>query len=158
VPTFTTKTYTNAKPLPLPQDALPAWVAIDVEFKSTTYAGNDMILLASLPAGVKVLDWACIFPDIDSGGPTFAFSLGVALNDGSDLSAEVWGTGITAGQSTAIVRNTTSVAAQADLAGLSTQFNASGGGERQVAMKITTAATTYAGSGKTGQVMLLLQA
>lgn len=157
MPTYTTKTYTNAKPLPLPQDALPAWVAIDVEFKSTTYAVSDMILLASLPAGVKVLDWACIFPDIDTGAAAFAFSLGVALNDGSDLSAEVWASGLTAGQSTTVVRNTTSVAAQADPAGLSTQYAAGGGGERQVAMKITTAAATYAGSGKVGQVLLLLQ-
>lgn len=157
MPTFTTKAYTNAKPIVLPHDASPEWIAIDVEFKATAYAANDMILLASLPAGLKVLDWACLFPDIDTGAAAFAFSLGVALNDGSDLSAEVWAAGITAGQSTTIVRNTTSVCSQADPAGLSTQFSSTGGGDRQVAMKITTAAATYAGAGKVGQVMLLVQ-
>lgn len=153
-----TKAYTNQKPITLPQDALPAWVSVDVEFSSSAYSANDMILLASLPAGIKVLDWACIFPDIDTGSAAFAFSLGVALNDGSDLSAEVWASGLTAGQSTTVVRNTTSIAAQADPAGLSTQFATDGGGERQVAIKVTTAAATYAGSGKIGQVLLLLKA
>lgn len=152
-----TKTYLDQKPLTLPQDGLPAWVSIDLEFSSSAYVADDMILLASLPAGVKVLDWACIFPDIDTGSAAFAFSIGVALNDGSDLSAEVWATGVTAGQSTTIVRNSTSVAAQSDPAGLSTQYHSSGGGQRKVAIKVTTAAATYAGAGKVGQVLLLLQ-
>ena len=47
MPTYTTKTYTNVKPLPSLPSAVPIWVEIDVEFKATAYAANDMILLAA---------------------------------------------------------------------------------------------------------------
>lgn len=153
-----TKAITGAKPIVLPHDASPEWISVDVDFPAAALAVNDIILLCGLYAGLKVLDWAIIFPDVDSGGsPAFATSLGVALNDGSDLSAEVWATGITAGQTTTIVRNTTNVPAQSNPAGLATQYAADGGGERQVALKVTSAAATYAGAGKTGQVLLLVQ-
>lgn len=142
-----TKAFTNVKPIALPASATPGFVTIDVDFPTTALAANDLIELAEIPAGYQVLDYAVVFPDIDSGGaPALAFSLGVESEEGTDLGAEVWGTGITAGQSTAIVRAATSAAAQG---------NASV--TRKVALKVTTAAAAYAGAGKKGQVLLLLQ-
>lgn len=143
---YQTKAFTGTKPVPQPDDAWLKPVVIEVEFPSVAYVANDLHELVTIPAGVKVLDWAVIFPDIDSAGPSFAFSLGVENAGGTDLGAEVWATGLTAGQSTSIVRNTTSVAAQGD----STV-------DRKLALKVTTAAATYAGSGKTGHVILWLQ-
>ena len=122
--------------------------SIDVEFRAVNYAVADLIELCELPIGHKVLDWAVVFPDIDSNGaPTLAFSLGTENVAGTDLSAEVWGTGITAGQTTAIFRNTTSLAAQGDVL-LS----------RKIALKVTAVAATYAGLNRVGQVLLWVQA
>ena len=148
MPNYQTKAYNNVKPLPLPISAIPQWVAVDVEFRSVNYAINDLIELCELPIGHKVLDWFINFPDIDSNGtPTWAMSLGIENALGNDLGAEVWATGLTAGQSNALVRNTTSVSAQGDIAN-----------NRKLALKVTAAAATYAGAAKTGQVMLLMQA
>ncbi len=142
-----TKAFTNVKPIALPDDASPDFVTIDVDFPTAALAANDLIELAEIPAGYQVLDYAVVLPDIDSGGaPALAFSLGVENAGGTDLGAEVWGTGITAGQTNAIVRATTSAAAQGDSSVA-----------RKVALKVTTAAATYAGAGKKGQVLLLLQ-
>ena len=110
------------------------------------FASADLLQLVDLPIGIKCLDWAISFPDIDTGAPALAWSLGVENAGGTDLGSEVWGTGLTAGQSTAIVRNTTSLAAQGD----STV-------QRRVSLKCTTIAATYAGATKVGQVLLLLQ-
>lgn len=159
--TTNTKAYTQAKPIAFPDSAKPDWICIPVEFAATAYAPNDMVMLAKLPLGLRPLDYTLNFPDIDTGAAAFAFSLGIALNDESDLSAEVWATGLTAGQSTSIVRMTTSVATQADPAGLDTQYPAANVGPRQyrkLAMKITAAAAVYAGAGKVGYVNLLVQA
>lgn len=145
---FQTKCFLGKKPITLPEDAAGRWAIVDVEFPSTAPVGNDLIELFELPIGVKAVDWALVFPDIDSNGaPAFAASLGVENAGGTDLGSEVWGTGLTAGQSTSIVRNTTSVSAQGDTTAV-----------RKLALKVTTAAATYAGAGKVGQVLLLLAA
>ena len=47
MPTYTTKTYTNVKPLPSLPSAVPIWVAIDVEFKATAYAASRIMSLAA---------------------------------------------------------------------------------------------------------------
>lgn len=140
-----TKTFTGVKSMPTPDDAGIRWVSVDVEFPSTGPASGDLIRTCKIPVGVKVVDWAVVFPDIDSGTPAFATSLGVVNAGATDLGTEVWATGLTAGQSTTIARNTTSIAAQGD----STV-------ERAIAFKVTTIAATYAGSGKTGQLLLAL--
>lgn len=153
-----TKAFTNAKPMYLPDDAGPEWTAVDVEFSATTYTANDLIQLCTVPAGFKVLDWKLIFPDIDSNGTAaVAWSLGVANNTiaspvSTDIGSEVWGTGLTAGQSTAIVAATTSAAAQGQLYATATLF-----GDREIVLKCTTAPATYDGVGKVGKVLLLLQ-
>ena len=153
-----TKCFTNAKPLTLPDDALPEYVAVDIEFASSAYVGNDFIQVCTIPSGYRVLDWFLSFPDIDSHAtPALVWSLGVsdatiAAPTSTDIGSEVWGTSLTAGQSTAIVRNTTSLAAQCRVAASSTLS-----GDREIVLKCTTAAATYAGSGKVGQLVMLLQ-
>lgn len=142
---FQTKAFTNAKPMVLPTEAYPEWSAIDVEFPSTAPAVNDLIELCTIPAGYKCLDWKVVFPDID-GAATLVTSLGVENAGGTDLGAEVWQTAITAGASNAITNNTTSIAAQ----GVTNT-------DRNLALKVTAAATGYTGAGKVGQVLLLLQ-
>lgn len=145
---FQTKTFNDVTPIVLPDTAKPEWVAVPIEFKATAYAQNDLIELCKLPIGYQCLDWALVFPDIDSGGsPALASSLGTINTAGDDISSEVWGSGLTAGQSTSIVRNTTSAAAQGDTTK-----------ERTVVLKITTVAATYAGSGKVGHLLMLVQA
>lgn len=141
----TTKCFTNAKPLVLPTEAYPEWTAVDVEFSSSAYAANDLIQLCTLPTGYKCLDFSVVFPDIDTGN-VLAFSLGVENAGGTDLGTEVWQTGILAGGVNTITRNTTSIAAQ----GVSNV-------DRVIALKVTTAATGYVGTGKIGQLLLLLQ-
>jgi hypothetical protein len=155
---YQTKAFTNAKPIALPDDASPEWIAIDVEFGSTAYVAGDLIQLATIPAGYKVLDWVLNFPDIDSGAtPALAWSIGVANNTftvpvSTDIGTEVWGSALTAGQTTSIVRNTTNVSAQGATVDTTTIP-----GNREIVLKCTTAAATYAGSGKIGQILLLAQ-
>lgn len=62
-----TKCFNNVKPITLPDDAAPEWTVVDIEFSSTAYSANDYIQLCTLPAGFKCLDWALVFPDIDTG-------------------------------------------------------------------------------------------
>ncbi len=152
-----TKCFLNQKPLVLPDDAAAEWTAVDIEFASSAYSANDLIQVCTLPAGYKCLDWVLSFPDIDTGTPAIAWSLGVsdatlAAPTSTDIGSEVWGSALTAGQSTSIVRNTTSVSAQGRIAATSTLS-----GDREIVLKCTTAAATYAGSGKVGQLLMLLQ-
>jgi len=152
-----TKCFTNAKPLYLPSEAGPEWTTVDVEFSSTAYAANDYIQLCTIPEGYKCLDWALVFPDIDTGTAAIAWSLGVsnatlAIPVSTDIGSEVWGSALTAGQSTAIVRNTTSVCAQGQVKATTLLS-----GDREIVLKCTTIAATYAGSGKVGQLLMLLQ-
>lgn len=152
-----TKCFNNVKPITLPDDARPEWVAVDVEFSATAYSANDLIQLCTIPVGFKCLDWALSFPDIDTGAAAIAWSLGVsnatlAIPTSTDIGSEVWGSALTAGQSTAIVRNTTSVSAQGRIAATSLLS-----GDREIVLKCTTAAATYAGAGKVGQLLMLLQ-
>lgn len=143
---YQSKQFTGQKPIVLPDDATAEWATIDIDFPSTALAANDLIELVDIPVGMKVLDWYIQFPDIDSGGSALAFSLGVENAGGTDLGTEVWGTGLAAGAAGAIVRNGLAACAQGDATVV-----------RRLALKVTAAATTYAGSGKSGQVVLHLQ-
>lgn len=143
---YQTKAFTGQKPPVFPDSAMPQTLVFDIEFPSATPIANDLIEIVELPIGLQVLDWALVFPDIDSGAAALAFSLGTEDVAGTDLGV-VWTAGITAGQSTAIVRNASSAAAQEAITAA-----------RKVAMKITTAAGTYAGAGKVGQLILTARA
>lgn len=144
---YQTQTFLGIKNVPQPDDAFVKAVSVDVEFPSVAPIANDLIELVKLPAGTKCLDFTLIFPDIDSNGsPALAYSLGVENAGGTDLGTEVWATGLTAGQSTTLHRCANSVPADGD----STV-------ERKLALKVTTAAATYAGAGKVGRFVMLLQ-
>ena len=146
MPKYQTKAFTNVKPVPQPECAKLALVPVDIEFPSVAYLVNDIHEVVELPDGVSLVDYDFIFPDIDSGGsPAFAFTFG-ELNAASTDIATAYVAGVTAGQSTSLVRNTTSVAAQAPSTGV-----------RKLGLKITAAAATYAGAGKVGQIVMRLR-
>ena len=147
MPSINTKQFDGIKPLYTPDAAEVCGAHVDIDFPSTAFAGNDLIRLATIPAGVKCVDYKAIFPDIDSGGsPAFAWSIGVLNAGGTDL-ATVWASGLTTGQAAGIHRAANSAHLEAD----STV-------DRRVAIKVTTAAATYAGAGKAGMVVFDLQA
>lgn len=143
---FQTKAFTNAKPIVLPDTAAPSWIVVDVEYPSTAIAVNDIIETCELPIGHKCLDWEFLPADADSNAsPVLAFSLGVANADSSDLSSEVWGTGLLSGTS-ALTRASNTNASQGSITT-----------KRTIALKCTTAAATYAGAGKVGHLLMLVQ-
>lgn len=142
-----TKTFTNISPLYTPDDAEVCGSPIQIDFPTTAPAVGDLILLGTIPAGVKLDDYRGFIPDIDSNGtPTFAFSLGIANAGLTDLST-VLQAGLTTGQSSGAFRAT-----NADHLALDSTV------DRVLAMKVTTAAATYAGAGKTGKVIVELEA
>lgn len=145
--TYKTRIFLGEKNIANPYDSSLLSQPVDVEFPSTALVANDLILLVGLPPTVRLQDYEFHFPDIDTGTPAFAFSFGVANAGQTDLSI-VYAAGVTAGQSTTIVRNTTSVAAQ-DAVNLNAV--------RNLAIKVTTAAATYDGANKIGQVVLRLK-
>ena len=158
--TFQTKCFADVKPLVLPDSAKPEWIAVDVEFSATAYASADIIKVCKMPEGYRVLDWALVFPDIDTGTAAIAWSFGVSnatilLPVGTDIgsSLQIWGAALTAGQAVAPVRNASTNCAQDAIKSTSTIP-----GDREIILKCTTIAATYAGSGKTGQVLMLVQA
>jgi hypothetical protein len=147
VPKYQTKAFTGQKPPVLPDRAMPETLVFDIEFPTVAPVGNDLIEIVTLPIGLQVLDWALVFPDLDSAGSAaLVWSLGTADTAGTDLGL-VWTAGITAGQSTAIVRNANSVPAQEATTAA-----------RTLALKCTTAAGTWAGADKVGQIILTARA
>jgi len=156
---FQTKCFTNAKPLVLPDAADPEWTEVDIEFNPTAYAVNDLIQVASIPEGYRVLDYVLAFPDIDTGvTPTLAWSFGVSnatvdVPVSTDIGAgtRVFGTALAAGRDGAIVRNISTNCSQDAFRGTATQP-----GVRDLVLKVTTAAATYAGANKVGKLLLLL--
>lgn len=145
MPNVSTKVFTGARSIPQPDTGALLPVVVDVEFPSTALVANDLVFLTRLPIGVGIQDYDFHFPDIDTGTPAFAFSIGVCNAGLTDL-ATVYASGLTAGQTNAIVRAQNTVASQAATTT-----------ERVLALKITTAAATYAGSGAVGQVVLHLR-
>jgi hypothetical protein len=142
---YQTKCFTEKRPIVLPDDASAEWTAVDIEFPSTALASGDLIQLCKLPIGYKCLDWVLTAPDCDSGS-ALAFSLGVENTGGTDLGSEVWGTALAAAAGGVPSRNALSASAQGDISAV-----------RSIDLKCTTAATGYTGTGKTGQLLLLLQ-
>lgn len=146
MPNFQTKAFLGQRPINLPTTAAPEWVNVDIEFNATTYAIGDLIELCEIPAGYKPLDFFFSMPDVDSGGsPTWAFSVGEENAGSTDL-ANVWQAAILAGQASAMTRST-----QNFMTGFPSNVN------RKIAMRVTAAPATYAGSGKVGQFCVLLQ-
>lgn len=143
---YYTDAATNKKPVPQPFDASVLQVAIDVAFPAINYVANELHQLIEIPVGVQVVDYSIHFPDIDSNGvPTLVSSIGTENAGGTDLDV-VWDAAMTAGQSAAVVRAATANCAQ--------QVTTA---TRKVSLKFTAIAATYAGAGKTGQVVLHLR-
>lgn len=140
------KAITGQKPFVLPDDATAEWAAVEFEFPTAAPAIGDLWEFVDIPIGYKVPDWFFNFPDVDSGAGAFAGSLGIENALATDLGTEVWAAGITPGQTTAIVRASTNASMQGD----STV-------QRRVTFKVTAAASTWAGAGKTGYLLLQLQ-
>ena len=145
MPTFQTKVYAGTRSIPQPDNGTVPATVVDVDFPTAALLVNDLILLTPLPIGVGLQDYEFHFPDIDTGVAAFAFSFGVMNAALTDL-ATVFAAGVTAGQSNAIVRNTTADAAQFATTAV-----------RVLGIKVTAAAATYAGAGKVGQVVLRLR-
>lgn len=146
MPTYKTKQFSNIRPLYTPEDACVCGAVADIEFPSTALIANDLILLATIPAGVKLADYKFVLPDVDSNGtPAFAWSFGVLNAGGTDLGT-VLASGITTGQASGVHR-----AGNADHLTLDATV------DRVLAIKVTTAAATYAGSGKRGKAILDLE-
>lgn len=142
------KYITKVRNFSQPEDSNIQDKPCDFDFPTAAPVALDIIQLVELPAGVTLQDYEFHFPDIDSNGtPTFAFSFGVLNAGGTDL-ATVYASGLTAGQSNAIVRN-----ANSDCA-----FDAANNVLfRKLGIKVTTAAATYAGATKFGTVVLRLR-
>lgn len=139
--------YTGKFPVRVqPTDAGVYECLVPITFAATTYAGNDLIGLVRVPVGVRVVDWYIITDDMDTGGsPAIVFSIGTldSISAPTDLGV-TWKSGITIGQTGGVQRmDTTGAPLQAITA------------ERAVALKVTTAAATYAAS-KTGILVLRL--
>lgn len=145
---FQTKAFLGRKPITLPDDATAEWTPVDIEHSATALAVNDLIECCEIPPGYDVLDWMVVPQDIDSGGsPTVAFSIGIENSTFDDLASSngTWQTGLTGFQTGTVVRSTSSNPILNDRSTT-----------RKVALKCTTAAATYAGSGKVSKLLLLL--
>lgn len=151
-----TKAFIGVKPIALPDDATPEWCAVDIEFPAA-FAANDLIQICTIPAGYKVLDWFLNCPDVDSGtavrvavgasNATFASPVSTDIGTGN----QVWGTALDAVQGVPF-RNALVNSAQDAIFDSPTVS-----GNREIVMKCTIAPTTYTGSGKVGQLVMLLQ-
>ncbi len=154
---FQTKAFTGVKPIVLPDCGAPEWCAVDIEFPSTAMVSGDYIQLCTIPAGFKVLDWTLNLPDIDSGtavrvalgvsNATFAVPVSTDIGTGN----QVWATAIDAAQGVPY-RNALVASAQDAIVDSSTIP-----GNREIILKCTTSPTTYTGSTKVGQLLMLLQ-
>lgn len=139
---------TGKKNLPQPHDG----VASEVPFKVVLPAAlvvSDTIAVCTIPAGVQIVDYKVIAPQLDSNGaPTLAHSIGVENAARTDL-ATVFEAGLTFGRtaSGSVSRATVSVPALD-----ATMATA----DRVIALKTTTAAATAALAGKTVLVVLYL--
>jgi hypothetical protein len=151
-----TLAFTGRKPIVLPDDANPEWVAVDIEFPAA-FASGDYIQLCTLPAGYQVLDWLLNCPDIDSGS-AIRVALGVsnatiASPTSTDIGSgnQVWATAIDAVQGVPYRNALNASAADAYM------DSATVSGNREIVLKCTTAATGYTGSGKVGQLLMLVR-
>jgi hypothetical protein len=140
-----TKQYDGIKPMLSPDSSAVAVAVVDIDFPSTTFTNNDLIRLAPLEAGVSLVDYAFVMPDVDDG-TAFAWSFG-ELNAGATDLATVYASGITTGQATGVYRAVNA----AHLASDATT-------DRRLAIKVTTTAGTYTGSTKKAIALLSLRA
>lgn len=138
---------TGKKNGPLPNDGGVSELPVTVVLPAALAVG-DLIELVDLPQFVSLVDYDVIAPQLDSNGaPTLALSIGEEATDFTDLST-VYESGLTPGRTASgnVVRCGNAAASQASVAA-----------SRRIAVKVTTAAATYAGAGKTVTFVLHLR-
>lgn len=145
MPSVNTKQYDGIKPLVTPEHGCITFAGVDIDFPSTNFTANDLIRLAPLPQGVRLVDYAFVVPDIDDG-TAFAWSFGELNTAGTDL-ATVYVSGVTTGQAAGVYR-------AANAAHLLSNAST----DRRLAIKVTTAPGTYTGNGKRAKAILALEA
>lgn len=135
---------TGKRNLPQPYDATSNRIPFKIVLP-TVLAAADLIAIAKIPAGVSIVDFNVVAPQLDSSGaPTLAHSIGIENAAGTDL-AVVFEAGLTFGRtaSGSVSRCTVSVPS------LDTPLV-----ERTISLKTTTGAATAALAGKTIYVNL----
>ena len=139
---------TGKRNLPQPYDALVNKIPLQIVLPAVLAVG-DLIALVKVPAGVRLVDYDVIAPQLDSNGaPALAHSIGVENAGATDL-ATVFEAGLTFGRtaSGSISRCSVSVPLL-DTTALTA--------DRIISLKTTTAAATAALAGKTILVLLHL--
>lgn len=139
---------TGKKPGPQPYDGSVLQLPITLVMPAAALAVGDLLELVDLPPTVDLLDYDIVSPQLDSNGaPTLAVSIGEENAGYTDL-ANVYEAGLTPGRGATgnVVRSGTAAASQA-----------SNAAPRRIALKVTTAAATWAGAGKTVNVVLHLR-
>lgn len=148
MPKYLSEAMTGKKPVPQPYDALVSKVPVTIVLPAALAVG-DILSLLEIPPQVDLVDYDVIAPQLDSNAaPTNTFSIGVENAGGTDL-ATVYEAGLTAGRTAGGSISRCSVAAPAA---------ADNSVARRIALKVTGAFATYAGSGKTVLVLLHLRA
>ena len=148
MPRYASDYITGKRNLPQPYDGVVLEVPFKIVLPATLIVG-DTIAVAGIPAGVQLIDYKIVAPQLDSSGaPTLAHQIGVENAARTDL-VTVFESGLLFGRtaSGSISRATVS-APQLD----TTMATA----ERIIALKTTAAAATAALAGKTIFVMLYL--
>lgn len=139
---------TGKRNLPQPYDALIAKIPVVLTLGAAPVV-NDTIELLELQPGVELIDYDILAPQLDSNGtPTLAASIG-ALNAGKTDLGAVYGDGLTFGRT---ANGSISRAQDAR------QTQADASVSRNIALKWTAAAATWAGNGKKITVLLHLKA
>ena len=140
--------FTGKRSVPQPNSAAITLVTVDFDFPAVAPIVGDLFEIIKLPAGVELIDYDLAWPQVETNGvPTFAGQLGSENAGLTDL-AVIYEAGLTPG------RNAGGTTVRCGLAGAS---QADKTVERAIAFKVTTAAATWAGAGKTGRVVLHLR-
>lgn len=139
---------TGKKPGPQPYDGSILQLPVTIVMPTAAPAVGDLLELVDLPPFVDLLDYDIVAPQLDSNGaPTLAVSIGEENAGFTDLAA-VYEAALTPGRTAAgnVVRSGNAAASQA-----------SNAAARRIALKVTAAAATWAGAGKTVNVVLHLR-
>jgi hypothetical protein len=145
---FLSELLTGKKPLPQPYDGSVLQLPLTFVFGTVAPAVGDILALLELPPYTDLLDYDIFAAQLDSNGaPTLAFSLGQENAGLTDL-AVVYEAGLIFGRTAngSCNRATTAVQQLADTTVA-----------RKLALKVTTAAATWAGAGKTVTALLMLR-
>lgn len=148
MPRYASDYITGKRNLPQPYDGISQEIPFKVVLPATLLVG-DTIAVAAIPAGVQIVDYKVISPQLDSSGaPTLAHSIGVENAGRTDL-ATVFDAGLIFGR-------TASGSVSRCLVSVPSLDTTMATADRVIALKTTTAAATAALAGKTIIVVLYL--